>query len=72
MNREVEEQGGSVFRALRCFWRAKRYMLFMLSLPKERNKKRIVPLCLHFLVAPSQAEKSSYRESGSTPDWNCP
>jgi len=29
-------------------------------------------LCLHFLVDPSQAEKSSYRESGSMPDWNCP
>ncbi len=42
LNREGEEQGGSVFRALRCFWRAKRYMLFMLSLPKERNKKRRV------------------------------
>jgi hypothetical protein len=29
-------------------------------------------LSLHFLVDPSQAEKRSYKESGSMPDWNCP
>ena len=32
----------------------------------------IIPLCLHFLIGPSQAERSSYKVSGSTPDWNCP
>src|SRR6266571_1981971 len=31
-----------------------------------------VSLCLHFLVNPSQAERSSYKSSGSRPDWNCP
>ncbi len=31
-----------------------------------------LPLCLHFLVDPSQAAKRSYKESGSIPDWNCP
>src|SRR5258708_19534979 len=30
-----------------------------------------VTLCLHFLVALSQAERSSYKASGSTPEWNC-
>ena len=30
-----------------------------------------ITLCLHFLVAISQAERSSYKASGSTPDWNC-
>jgi hypothetical protein len=42
LNKKVEVQGGSVFRALHCFWRAKSYVLFLLSLPKESKKKRRV------------------------------
>ncbi len=44
--------------------------------PLEMNNDQIhpnpsSPLCLHFWVTFSQAERSSYNESGSTPDWNC-
>src|SRR5258708_8769544 len=39
LNRAGEEQGGSVVPALHCLFRAEKYNLFMLSLPKERNKK---------------------------------
>ena len=36
------------------------------------SKEFLQSLCLHFLVDLSQAEKRSYKESGSMPDWNCP
>jgi len=60
LNREVEEQGGSMFRALSCFWRAKSYMLFMLSLPNERNKKSIVLHVRHRRRKPSSFLRCEY------------